>query len=119
VSGTCTETVLHSFDGGKDGFTPNASLVFDHAGEIFGTTGLRDTPVRRRQRCPVRGLLALLNEDNNAFKEFYILARLNRLTRLHLSLDHPLLKEAKRLAILSEFCEAAKSARHRRASSRF
>jgi len=36
VSGT--ETVLHSFDGGKDGAFPVASLVRDAAGDLYGTT---------------------------------------------------------------------------------
>jgi uncharacterized repeat protein (TIGR03803 family) len=34
-----TEKVLHSFnDNGKDGFLPSASLIFDGAGNLYGTT---------------------------------------------------------------------------------
>jgi uncharacterized repeat protein (TIGR03803 family) len=33
-----SETVLHSFTGGNDGFGPGGPVVFDSAGDIFGTT---------------------------------------------------------------------------------
>jgi len=33
-----TETVLYSFEGGDDGLTPYASVTFDRAGNIYGTT---------------------------------------------------------------------------------
>jgi uncharacterized repeat protein (TIGR03803 family) len=33
-----TETVLYSFTGGTDGSTPIAGLVFDKAGNLYGTT---------------------------------------------------------------------------------
>ena len=37
--GGWTETVLHSFnDNGKDGFAPLAGLIFDEAGNLYGTT---------------------------------------------------------------------------------
>jgi uncharacterized repeat protein (TIGR03803 family) len=36
--GSWTETVLYSFTGGKDGFTPRADLIFDGAGNLYGTT---------------------------------------------------------------------------------
>jgi hypothetical protein len=36
--GDWTETVLHSFGTGRDGFFPLAGLAVDHAGDIFGTT---------------------------------------------------------------------------------
>jgi hypothetical protein len=33
------ETILHDFDyNGKDGYQPNGSLVFDGAGNLYGTT---------------------------------------------------------------------------------
>ena len=36
--GSWTESVLHSFTGGKDGFGPQADLIFDAAGNLYGTT---------------------------------------------------------------------------------
>jgi uncharacterized repeat protein (TIGR03803 family) len=36
--GTWTETVLHSFNGRTEGWGPNSQLVFDSAGNLYGTT---------------------------------------------------------------------------------
>ena len=33
-----TETVLHTFTGSPDGFSPTGNLAFDQAGDIYGTT---------------------------------------------------------------------------------
>jgi len=41
ASGGWSEKVLHSFDkNGKDGYFPDANLVFDAAGNLYGTTNL-------------------------------------------------------------------------------
>jgi uncharacterized repeat protein (TIGR03803 family) len=39
VGGGWTEKVLHSFGNGTDGFSPNGNLIFDAAGNLYGTTG--------------------------------------------------------------------------------
>ncbi len=66
--GAWRERVLYKFTGGSDGVGPNASLTFDPAGALYGTTGsagnlkcepLFDRParrrrVRRRRRSPSR-----------------------------------------------------------------
>jgi len=36
--GGWTESVLHSFTGGGDGYSPFGGVVFDHAGNLYGTT---------------------------------------------------------------------------------
>ena len=36
---TWTESVIYSFQGGKDGFYPQGDLVFDKSGNLFGATG--------------------------------------------------------------------------------
>ena len=41
--GKWTESVLFSFTGGKDGGEPNAGLIFDAAGNLYGTTYLGGT----------------------------------------------------------------------------
>jgi uncharacterized repeat protein (TIGR03803 family) len=38
TTGDWTETVLHSFQGGKDGDSPSARVTLDGAGNVFGTT---------------------------------------------------------------------------------
>jgi uncharacterized repeat protein (TIGR03803 family) len=39
--GAWTENMLHNFaENGKDGYNPHASLIFDGAGNLYGTTGL-------------------------------------------------------------------------------
>src|SRR5215469_937004 len=38
--GTWNETILYSFAGGDDGASPAAAIVFDTAGNIYGTTRL-------------------------------------------------------------------------------
>ena len=38
TAGTWTETILYSFQGGSDGATPYAGVIFDHLGNLYGTT---------------------------------------------------------------------------------
>ena len=40
ADGSWTESVLHSFDGNGDGGFPTAGLIFDAAGNLYGTTQL-------------------------------------------------------------------------------
>jgi uncharacterized repeat protein (TIGR03803 family) len=40
AGGKWTESILHSFSGGNDGSEPNAGLVFDAAGNVYGTTSV-------------------------------------------------------------------------------
>jgi uncharacterized repeat protein (TIGR03803 family) len=44
AGGTWTETVLHNFGSGTDGFNPAAGLIFDGAGNLYGTTYNGGTP---------------------------------------------------------------------------
>jgi uncharacterized repeat protein (TIGR03803 family) len=43
VDGNGTETVLYSFTGGADGGLPQADLIFDTAGNLYGTTRIGGT----------------------------------------------------------------------------
>ena len=38
TNGTSTETVIYKFQGGNDGASPAGSLIFDHSGNLYGTT---------------------------------------------------------------------------------
>jgi uncharacterized repeat protein (TIGR03803 family) len=40
ADGSWTESVLHSFSGGSDGYLPEAGLIFDAAGNLYGTTSM-------------------------------------------------------------------------------
>jgi uncharacterized repeat protein (TIGR03803 family) len=42
--GTWTETVLYSFAGGRDGQAPQGDLIFDQAGNLYGTTTRGGSP---------------------------------------------------------------------------
>jgi uncharacterized repeat protein (TIGR03803 family) len=43
-TGGWVETVLHTFNGGSDGSFPNGNLVFDSAGNLYGTTFVGGDP---------------------------------------------------------------------------
>jgi len=38
-----TETVLHAFQGGSDGWQPGSNIVMDQSGDLYGTTGAGGT----------------------------------------------------------------------------
>jgi uncharacterized repeat protein (TIGR03803 family) len=38
IDTTGKETILHSFAGGADGLGPNAGVILDAAGNLYGTT---------------------------------------------------------------------------------
>jgi uncharacterized repeat protein (TIGR03803 family) len=42
-NGSWTETILYSFQGGSDCSVPSSGLIFDHAGNLYGTTGAGGT----------------------------------------------------------------------------
>jgi uncharacterized repeat protein (TIGR03803 family) len=44
ASGTWTESVLHSFTGGSDGGLPWGGVIFDTAGNLYGTANDRGNP---------------------------------------------------------------------------
>jgi uncharacterized repeat protein (TIGR03803 family) len=48
-------TVLHSFTRGADGATPNAGLVFDTAGNLYGTASQGGAVLARSCRGPIHG----------------------------------------------------------------
>lgn len=41
--GGWTETILHHFTGGSDGASPDGGVIFDHAGNLWGTTSAGGT----------------------------------------------------------------------------
>jgi uncharacterized repeat protein (TIGR03803 family) len=43
--GIWTESILHNFGSGKDGSSPSTALVFDSAGNLYGTTSFGGTGV--------------------------------------------------------------------------
>jgi DNA invertase Pin-like site-specific DNA recombinase len=56
-------------------------------------------------------LVARLNEGNASFRDFHVLARINRKTRFTITLNHPWLKDARLLSDLSQFCKIVESMR--------
>ncbi len=56
------ETVLYSFQGGTDGGSPNGSLVFDQAGNLYGTT----TQGGQNATCPNCGTVFELTPPSKA-----------------------------------------------------
>ena len=48
AGGTWTEKVLYNFSGGTDGTEPIGALIFDAAGNLYGTTYTRRHPATGR-----------------------------------------------------------------------
>jgi uncharacterized repeat protein (TIGR03803 family) len=46
AGGGWTETVLHSFGSGTDGYGPNAGVILDAAGNLYGTTESGGTKIQ-------------------------------------------------------------------------
>lgn len=49
--GQWTETILHDFTGGSDGFQPMSGLVFDKSGNLYGTTYAGGQPTCHASAC--------------------------------------------------------------------
>ena len=62
-SGGWKETVLYSFSGGTDGANPQSSLIFDGAGNLYGTTSARGTS------CACGTVFELSPDGNGGWKE--------------------------------------------------
>jgi uncharacterized repeat protein (TIGR03803 family) len=63
TNGTLIETVLYKFQGGTDGAAPAGTLIFDHAGNLYGTnTSGGDPQVCNGQGC---GTVFKLSPNSN------------------------------------------------------
>jgi uncharacterized repeat protein (TIGR03803 family) len=64
-SGTWTESILYSFNGGKDGAFPNGGLIQDSIGNLYGTTNGGGS-----QKCyPGCGVVFKLSQFNGVWTE--------------------------------------------------
>jgi uncharacterized repeat protein (TIGR03803 family) len=64
--GLWTETVLYSFTGGNDGWTPGSGVVFDSEGNLYGTT-----PVGGEFQCGVVFKLTPSGNDQSTQQTLY------------------------------------------------
>jgi uncharacterized repeat protein (TIGR03803 family) len=67
--GQWTETILHDFTGGSDGFQPMSGLVFDKSGNLFGTTYAGGQPTCGNSFCGPGLVYELSPGANGAWTE--------------------------------------------------
>lgn len=66
ANGTWSEKILHNFTGGADGAMPSASLIFDSAGNLYGTTEFGgDANCQGPAKNPTCGTVFELVPDGN------------------------------------------------------
>jgi uncharacterized repeat protein (TIGR03803 family) len=72
-NGALTETVIYKFQGGSDGASPAGALIFDHAGNLYGTTVTGGNPaVCNGEGC---GTVFKLSPNTNGTWTETVLAR--------------------------------------------
>ncbi len=68
--GSWTETILHNFGSGDDGATPESGVIFDSAGNLYGTTNFGGNSPNCESGC---GIVYQLVPSNGSWTENIIL----------------------------------------------